>query len=206
MKKLITTFAALGMMATSALAVDLPNKKSAPLPPTKVSAPCDSIALGYGQNFESNDWSNKNSDAYALTYTKCLGPITIGGAYSATEDGELKQNLEAQAGVKAGVGAFVLGAKVGVGQRFTPDADFPYYAAYGTADVKLNDSWTVNALEYRYRNAFDVANNYESHRLGTGVTYRINETYSVNAKVYRDYDKDFGNDGDGVMVGLTIRF
>ena len=203
MKKITLIAAAMLAFVGSAYATDLPSKKA---PPVKAHAPCDSIAIGYGQNFDSNHWDNKTSDAYALTYTKCLGPFTVGAAYSATNSDELKQNVEAQAGVKARAGAFVLGAKVGVGERFTQSVDFPYYAVYGTADYNLNESWTINALEYRYRNSFDVAHDYESHRLGTGVTYKINDTYSVNAKVFRDYDKDFGNNGDGVLVGLTIRF
>jgi len=99
----------------------------------------------------------------------------------------------------------VVSGKAGIGQRFTT-TNFGYYALYGNADYKLGPI-TINAMQYRYRSAIDsAANGYQSHQLGTGVTYDINDTYAVSAKVTRSYDTSFNATGDAITGGLTIKF
>ena len=69
----------------------------------------------------------------------------------------------------------------GVGERFVSTGNFPYYALYGAADYAIGGGLTLNAINYRYRSAVDNATyGYQSHRLGTGVTYDITSNYKRN--------------------------
>ena len=214
MKTFITTTMALLALTVAANATDLPKKNKAPAAPvaTAATAPAastDSLTVSYGQDL-GNDFGAKVDDTYGLTYKHSLGGgFSVGGAASTTQvpDSKLTQNLEAQAGYAlpsfAGV---TLSGKVGLGEKFTT-TNFGYYALYGAADYKVMDGLTWNAVSYRYRSAIDVgANGYQSHRLGTGVTYDITSNYSVNAAVYRSYDTDYKATGDAFSVGLTAKF
>lgn len=213
MKKYIVIAALLA--TTSAFATDLPNKKKAPeAPAAKTEAPAaasktDSLTVTYGQDLGTN-FGAKVDDAYGVSYKKNLGNgFSVGGAASTTQapNANLKQNLEVQAGyaLPAMYGVVVSG-KAGIGERFVDTGNFPYYAAYVNADYKLGPI-TVNSLQYRYRSAIDSATyGYQSHQLGTGVTYDINDTYSVSAKVTRSYDTSFNATGDAITGGLTIKF
>jgi len=215
MKTLITTTMALLALTVAASATDLPNKKKAPeaakpvaAEAAKPAASVDSLSVSYGQDL-GNNFGAKVDDAYGVTYKHNLGGgFSVGGAASTTQVANtlLKQNLEVQAGyaLPAFSGVTVSG-KVGVGERFTT-TNFPYYALYGAADYKLIDGLTLNAISYRYRNAFDTTNSYESHRLGTGVTYDITSNYSVGVSVTRSYDNTWAATGDAVTGALNIKF
>jgi len=215
MNKLLITAAAV-VFATSAFATDLPSKKKAPAAPavttTEAVAPAstDSLTAAYGQDTAVGDLGSKTDDVYQLTYKHNLGAgFSVGGMAQTTQDtgNVVKQNLEAQAGYALpAFGGFTLSGKVGVGEKFTT-TNFSYYAVYGNLDYKLMDKVTWNAVNYRYRSAFDTeANGYQSNQLGTGVTYDISNTYAASAKVYRNYDKDFNATGDQFMLGLTAKF
>jgi hypothetical protein len=213
MKKLLIT-AAVFVFATSAFATDLPSKKKAPLPTVatvETSSSSDSLNVSYGQDFAKN-FGSKSDDLYQLTYTHNLGNgFTVGGMGQTTQvpGALLNQNLEAQAGYALpSFSNVTLSGKVGVGERFGT-SNFPYFALYGNADYKLNDKFTVNALQYTYTSAFNGSHDgYQSHQLGTGITYNINSKYSLNATVARSFDTttSFNTTGDQIMVGLTTNF
>jgi len=219
MKKLLITVAAV-VLATSAYATDLPKKNKAPAAPVAVAATTapesvDSLTAAYGQDTAVGDLGTKTDDIYQLTYSHKLGNgFSVGGMAQTTQapSSALKQNLEAQVGyaLPAFSGVTVSG-KVGVGEKFNT-TNFSYYALYGAADVKLMDKVTWNAVSYRYRSAFDTdANGYQTHQIGTGVTYDLASNYAVSAKIYRNYDASgsFTNPtatGDQFMLGLTAKF
>lgn len=213
MKNLITIAAVLAMTAT-AYATDLPNKKAAPAAPASApaaTASVDSLSVSYGQDL-ANNFGSKTADAYSVAYKRNIGGgFSVGGVASTSQapNSQLNQNLEAQASyaLPAVAGIGVTG-KVGVGERFTT-TNFPYYALYGNADYKLTDDLTLNAVQYRYRSAFDTAaNGYQSHQLGTGVTYNLTSAYSISAKVARSYDttSSFNATGDSFTLGLNVKF
>ena len=213
MKNILTTTMALLALTVVANATDLPSKKTVPLPPVAAAAPAahtstDSLSISYGQDL-GNNFGAKVDDAYGITYKHSLGGgFSIGGAASTTQVANtlLKQNIEAQAGYALpAFSSITISGKVGVGERFTT-TNFPYYALYGAADYKLMDGLTLNAISYRYRNAFDTTNSYESHRLGTGVTYDITSNYSVGVSVTRSYDNTWTATGDAVTGALTMKF
>jgi hypothetical protein len=215
MKNFITTTMALLALTVAANATDLPSKAKAPAAPVAAAAPAasnDSLTVTYGQDL-GNNFGAKVDDAYGVTYKHNLGAgFSVSGAASTTQapSALVKQNLEAQVGyaLPAFAGVAVSG-KVGVGERFVDTGNFPYVAVYGNADYKVMDGLTLNAVQYRYRSAIDTGTyGYQSHRLGTGVTYDINSTYSVSATVYRSFDtsSSFNATGDAFAFGLTAKF
>mgnify|MGYP003344533940 FL=1 len=212
MKKILMATAALAALTTAAFATDLPNKKKAPAAAPAVAAAssssADSLSISYGQDL-GNNFGAKVDDAYGVAYTHKIDAFSIGAAISTSQDtsNTIKQNVEGQVGYSVPVGAGVsVTGKVGIGERFT-STNYPYYALYGAADYKVNDDITLNALSYRYRSAIDsAANGYQSHQVGTGVTYNLSKTYAVSAKVTRSFDKDYNATGDAATVALNIKF
>jgi len=64
----------------------------------------------------------------------------------------------------------------------------------------------LNAIGYRYRNAIDDANDWESHQLSTGATFALNKTNAVFVKLARSYDSDFEASTDAITVGYKLSF
>jgi len=210
MKKILMATAALAALTTAAFATDLPNKKAAPAAPVAAApASADSLSISYGQDFVNGSFGTKSSDSYGVAYAHKIDAFSIGAAISTSQNtsNTVSQNIEGQVGYSTPLVAGVTATgKVGIGERFTT-TNFPYFAMYGTADYKLNDSITINALGYRYRSAIDYnANDYRSHQFSTGVTYNLSNTYSVSAKVARNYDKDYNTTGDSATLALNIKF
>jgi hypothetical protein len=217
MKIITTALVALLASASIAAATDLPSKKAAPAA-TVIAAPVaapvatssDSISASYGQEFDPAGYTSKKNDTYGVNYTHTMGQFTLGGAASTTQasDNSLKQTIEAQAGYKLpSVYGVLVSGKVGVGERFQSSGNFAYYALYGNADYAFNDSITWNAVQYRYRNAFDTSNSFETHRIGTGVTFNVTKNIGLAATVYRDYVSGFNTASyNGVQLGAVVKF
>jgi hypothetical protein len=214
MKNLLISTAVAALIATGAAAADLPSKTKAPVPTAvpvaAAPASVDSLTVQYGQDF-GNNFGAKVDDVYQVSYSHKLGNGFSVGGFAATTQADsslLKQNIEAQAAYSApAMYGVTLGGKVGVGERFVNTGNFPYYALYGSADYAVGNGITLNAVSYRFRSAVDNATyGYQSHQLGTGITYDINSTYSVSAKVARNYDSSFNATGDQVTGALTVKF
>lgn len=215
MKIITTAMVALLATASVAFATDLPKKKTAPAAAPvaaateAVAGSSDSLKVEYGQDL-GNNFGAKVDDAYTLTYKHNLGAgFSIGGKAQTAQvpNSQLTQILEAQAGYALpAMYGVTLSGKVGLGEKFTT-TNFPYYAVYGAADYKVNDSITLNAVGYRFRSAIDSNTyGYQSHQLSTGVTYDINKSYSLVANVARNYDTSWNATGDAFNVGAIVRF
>lgn len=208
---LLSTTVALAAMATTAFATDLPNKKAAPAAPVAAAAPAsvDSLSISYGQDFVNGSFGTKSSDAYGVSYTHKIDAFSVGAAISTSQNtsNTVKQNIEGQVGYSQPLVAGVTASgKIGIGQRFDT-TNFPYFALYGAADYKLNDDITINAIGYRYRSAVDYnTNDYRSHQLSTGITYNLNKTYAVSAKVARNWDEEYATTGDAATIAFNIKF
>ena len=216
MKIITTTLVALLATASVAFATDLPSKKKAPAAAAPAAATeavaaasTDSLKVEYGQDLGTN-FGAKVDDAYTVTYKHSIGGgFAIGGMAQTTQvpGSQLNQNLELQGSyaLPAMYGVTLTG-KAGLGEKFS-STNFAYYALYGNADYKVNDNITLNAVGYRFRSAVDSNTyGYQSHQLSTGVTFDINKSYSLNAKVARNYDTSWNATGDAFTVGATVKF
>ena len=215
MKIITTAMVALLATASVAFATDLPKKKTAPAAAPAAAAAVeavassDSLKVEYGQDL-ANNFGAKVDDAYTVTYKHSIGGgFAIGGMAQTTQvpGSQLNQNLELQGSyaLPAMYGVTLTG-KAGLGEKFS-STNFAYYALYGNADYKVNDNITLNAVGYRFRSAVDSNTyGYQSHQLSTGVTFDINKSYSLNAKVARNYDTSWNATGDAFTVGATVKF
>jgi hypothetical protein len=220
MNKLLITAAAV-VFATGAYATDLPVKKKAPKAPaatTQTVAPVAStdttisVDTGYEADAGKYSYNDRNKAVYNVSVEHNLGSgfYAAGAAgISQTEpsDGALKQTVDGSIGFKIPVSANIgLKGSVGIGERFTNGNDFTYYVVRGQADYKLTDALTWNAVQYRYRNAFDTANAFESHRLGTGLTYTFSKNQAVYTNIYRNLDTSFNTTDNGIVAGYKVSF
>jgi hypothetical protein len=144
---------------------------------------------------------------------------SLGGAYSIGTTAEtyqvqggkgnnaVKTSLEADAWYTRQVwGPVGIKLGVGIGERVQTPHNFGYYALYATGNYTINEHWTLNPVQYRYRNGFDSIDRFESHQVGTGVTYNIDATQAVSAKVYRTYGGDWRTQADGGALFYSVKF
>ena len=210
MNKFIVTTAAL-LMASTAYAGDLPSKATPAAPVQATASAATTITAGYGYEFAPNEYDASTATTYSLGVDHSLGGgLSVGaavGTSQAADEGALKQTIEASVGYKIPLFAGIT-AKVGasIGERFTNGANYPYYTLSSGADYKLADNLTLNAIGYRYRNAIDDANDWESHQLSTGATFALNKTNAVFVKLARSYDSDFEASTDAITVGYKLSF
>jgi hypothetical protein len=140
--------------------------------------------------------------------------------YQWRNDSTSVDQIEASAGYKFKSGPFTLtpSAYLGYGFGDQPkinpakghggDAE-AYYAVSLAGDLKLNDNWTWNVFNARYRNAFDVT--WITPKISTGITYKFDSSNAVYVNVgYAWKDKGDGNGLQGdkwnVAVGYKLSF
>ena len=210
-KTIIAAIAAVAF-TSCAFAADLPSKLSAPVITEDAPvAHLDSISAGYGLEFEPGEYGDVTKSTYKVSYAHDFGSgIFLGadiGTNQVADQGALTQTIEGTAKWAVPVG-FGVTANIGggIGERFTDGSNYPYYALRAGADYHVNDNVTINAISYQYRNTFDTANDWESHKLTTGATFALNKSYSVYANVSRSFDADYEATSDAVTTGVTLKF
>lgn len=140
--------------------------------------------------------------AYALGLTGETYQVQGGHGHNA-----VKTSLEANAWYHRHVyGPVSVKLGVGVGERLQSGHNFGYYALYASTGYDINSNWTLNPVQYRYRNGFDTIDHFESHQVGTGVTYNINAANAISAKLYRTYDGGWRTQADGGALLYSVRF
>lgn len=118
-----------------------------------------------------------------------------------------KENLEGNLGYRLEATDFLsLTASAGVGERFTSDNDFPYYVLRVGSDARISDQLNWNIATFRYRNAFDEANDYETPRLTTGLTFHVNDHNAIYGEIYRNFDEEWQATATGLTAGYTFSF
>jgi len=216
MKTTILSTVAILTAATVAYAADLPKKTTPPVPTassTSVAAPADTtLSFGFGMEADTGTYDKANKYVYKLGIEHNVGSgFFVGGNAETSQvqpnDGAIKQNLEALGGYKMPLGPVTIKGSFAVGERFTTGNNFPYYAARVGADYKVTEALTWNAVQYRYRNSFDhSANAYESHQIGTGLTFDFAKNQAVFANFYRNLDSSYAATDNGVTMGYKVAF
>ncbi|MDQ0475060.1 hypothetical protein [Labrys wisconsinensis] len=140
------------------------------------------------------DYYGKISLSYSFA-----GGWFVGGSFQAqvkknrNTSGDLVKDTyqyygEGNIGYKYKWGAFSLTPSVGIGYTWgftgingdvssSKDNDDAYYAIYLAGDWKLNDQWTWNVFNLRYRDAFSYT--WITPKAATGVTYNIDSTNAI---------------------------
>ena len=133
--------------------------------------------------------------------------VIFGGSFQFSDtafSNRTSQNLEGTFGYRVSLdSAFSVTASAGVGEhwRQNPSTVFPYYVLRLGAALDLDEHITWDVISYRYRNAFDPHDNYNTPQVSTGFTYKVDADNSISAKVMRNW-----RDGEPSSTGISLGF
>ncbi len=120
----------------------------------------------------------------------------------------IRENLEGTIGYRVSLNrAMSLTGSAGIGEhwRQNPTAAFPYFVLRIGGDLELNPTITWNIISFRYRDAFDPNDNYNTPQLATGLTYNVDAQRSISAKIIRNW-REGAPSSTGVSLGLRQKF
>jgi opacity protein-like surface antigen len=100
-------------------------------------------------------------------------------------NGSISEAMEAR--YKRNFDMFYLGGRLG--EKVTSSKHFSYYAFDTGVKIPLGSGFTGD-LGYRYRNAFDTANTYQSDRIHLGVGYALTKKDLVAVRWMRSWGDD----------------
>jgi hypothetical protein len=100
-------------------------------------------------------------------------------------NGSISEAMEAR--YKRNFDMFYLGGRLG--EKVTSSTHFNYYAFDTGVKIPLGSNFTGD-LGYRYRNAFDTANKYQSDRIHLGVGYAVTKKDLVTVRWMRSWGDD----------------
>ena len=183
-------------LSTQVQAADTPNSLSAGFGPERSAT---AGTYSYKGNLV---YSRDMGAGFSLGLTSESYQIQGGKGHN-----DVRTSAEAQASYQTMIlGPASLRLGVGIGERMQRPTNFGYYALYASGNIELTDQFTWNTVAYRYRNSFDSVHNFGSHQLGTGLTWSINDTNLISAKVYRTYDSGWHSQSNGGALAYTVRF
>jgi len=94
------------------------------------------------------------------------------------------------------------GARISVGEKYTSTGDYSYYAIEPKVAYALTNALSLQA-SYRYRNAFDTANNYETGTTKLGFDYAVSKNDEVGVRYLM---KRGDSNTNGVELAYTRSF
>jgi len=160
-------------------------------------------------NRQAGDFALPKDTSYEFAAAHAFdGGLILGGSATYSDPafaGTSTTNVEGTVGYRARFSSvFSATATAGVGEHFqSPEdgVDFPYYLLKVTAAIELGKRVTWTAVSFRYRNAFDTANDYDTPQLATEIAYRLDKHNTVSAKLA-------GNWSNGVYAstGLSVAY
>jgi hypothetical protein len=137
--------------------------------------------------------------------------LIAGGSFEYNEAAfstRTRENLEGTLGyrVPLNTGAFAtVSGGLGEHLRQNPSAAFPYYVLRIGADLELSRAITWNVITFRYRNALDPNDNFNTPQVATGFTCKLDEQRAITAKIMRNW-RDGAPSSTGVSLGFRQGF
>jgi hypothetical protein len=177
-----------------------------------VAADSSSIGMGIISDRDPGNFADPKSTKYEINgaYTFDSGLI-LGGSFQYTDTAfsdRTTQNLEGTIGYRVLLGSAIsVTSSAGIGEhwRQDPSAVFPYYVLRIAADFKLSQAIIWNVISYRFRDAFDRNENYDTPQIATGLTFNLDAKRSISAKIMRNW-KDGQPSSTGVSLGFKQGF
>ena len=137
--------------------------------------------------------------------------LILGGSFQFTDTAfsdRASQNLEGTIGYRMQLDSVLsVNGSAGLGEhwRDDPSTYFPYYVLRIGADLDLNQNITWNTISYRFRDAFDRDDDYDTPQIATGVTFKLDGDNSIAVKIMRNW-KDDQPSSTGVSLGFKKKF
>jgi hypothetical protein len=170
--------------------------------------------VGVEANFDRrpDDFAEPKDTKIQLSLSRKLpSGIVLGGSFQPQikNNGDVGYNLEGTVGYTWKIGQwFSIGGSAGVGEKLQQDeagGNFPYYVLRVHTDIALDKRWSWNLITYRFRDAFDPHDNYNTPELSTGLTLKLDDSRSVSAQYYFGW-KNSDPDYQGVGLGFKHSF
>jgi hypothetical protein len=176
------------------------------------SADSNSIGILVTSDRDPGDFADPRNMKYELNgaHTFANGWI-LGGSFQYSDrafSNRTRQNLEGTIGYRFPINvAFSVFGSGGLGEhwRQNPSTEFPYYVLRVGADLDLNHSLTWNVIAFRYRDAFNPGDNYNTPQVATGFTFKLDEQRALVGKVMRNWRDGFPS-STGVALGFKQGF
>ena len=158
------------------------------------------FAQGYGQvDYEDSEGRNgtNNSISTALTLGIKDGKTSYSGRIGTSQgswgQGNITTSYEARVSHKySAVGVFTPYIQARLGERVNSDKNFSYYGFDTGAVIPLASKFGLD-LSYRYRNAFNTSNNFQTDRYGIEGMYYVTNKDRLGlryAQTYGDSESD----------------
>jgi Outer membrane protein beta-barrel domain len=177
-------------------------------------AAADSSYIGAGviSDRDPGNFGDPKNTKYELNAAHTFdGGLIFGGSFQYTDttfSDRASQNLEGTIGYRVPLNqAFSVTGSAGIGEhwRQDPSAGFLYYVLRIAADFELSQAITWNVISYRFRDAFDRNDDYETPQVATGLTFNLGAQSSISAKIMRNW-KDGESSSTGVSLGFKQRY
>jgi hypothetical protein len=172
----------------------------------------NSIGVTVTSDRNSNRFSVPENMKYQLDAGHAFdNGLTLGGSFQYTDPAFSEsaiQNLEGTIGYGVPlISGFSLNGSAGIGERWhqSPSTSFPYYVLRIGLDFAINQDLAWNVISYRFRDAFDTSDNYNTPQVATGLTFKLDAQSSISAKVMRNW-KDGERNSTGVSLGFDKKF
>jgi hypothetical protein len=176
------------------------------------AADSDSIGVTITSDRDPKDFAVPKDAKYELNGAHTFDSgLILGGSFQYTDttfSDRTSQNLEATIGYRVPLAvAFSMTGSAGIGEhwRQDPSTAFPYYVLRIAADLELSKDITWNVISYRFRDAFDRNDNYDTPQVATGLTFKLGGQSSISAKLMRNW-KDGEPSSTGVSLGFKQRY
>jgi hypothetical protein len=178
----------------------------------RAAAGDSSIGVGIISDRDPGNFGDPKNTKYEINGSHTFdGGLIFGGSlqYSDTAFSDrASQNLEGTIGYRVPLSAaFSVTGSAGLGEHWqqNPGAVFPYYVLRVAADFKLSQTITWNVISYRFRDAFDRNDDYDTPQVATGLTFNVDAQSSISAKIMRNW-KEGQPSSTGVALGFKERF
>jgi hypothetical protein len=175
------------------------------------AADSDSIGVTFTSDRDPSNFAVPKDTKYELNGAHTFdGGLIFGGSFQyadTTFSSQTSQNLETTVGYRVPLGfAFSMTGSAGIGQYWqqNPGVAFPYFILRIAADFEISQDITWNVISYRFRDAFDPKDNYNTPQVATGLTFKLDQQSSISVKIIRDWKNGPAND-TGVSLGFKQR-
>ena len=193
-----------GNIAAAALAITLATTAAA-------SAGGSSVGVTITADRQANDFALPKDTKYELEADHAFDSgLILGGSITYTNEAFSSvdnENLEGTVGYRARFNnVFSVFGSAGIGEHFQDadeGGDFPYYVFRIATDIKLCPRVTWTAISYRFRNAFDTDNDYNTPQLATAIAYRFDKHSSVSAKLAENWSN---GEASSTAISLGYKF
>jgi hypothetical protein len=172
----------------------------------------DSVGMTISSDREPGNFDVSKDMKYELNGAHTFDSgLILGGSFQYTDttfSDRTSQNLEATLGYRVPLDSVLsVNGSAGMGEhwRENPGTYFPYYVLRIGADLQLSQIITWNAISYRFRDAFNPDDNYNTPQVATGVTFKLDGQSSIAVKIMCNW-KDSLPSSTGISLGFKQSF